>query len=69
MVASQKAEREEKVGKMTIDAAKLPLFLDRVRIQFDIFTAQVLEFDLGGYVYQPGQSTNAKPVFLRGYPA
>jgi hypothetical protein len=31
--------------------------------------AQVLEFDLGGYVYQPGQSTNAKPVFLRGYPA
>ena len=29
--------------------------------------AQVLEFDLGGYVYQPSQSTSAKPVFLRNH--
>jgi cytoplasmic iron level regulating protein YaaA (DUF328/UPF0246 family) len=31
--------------------------------------AQIVEFDLGGYAYQPEQSTPEKPVFLRDYPA
>jgi cytoplasmic iron level regulating protein YaaA (DUF328/UPF0246 family) len=29
---------------------------------------QVSEFDLGGYVYQPNQSSVESPVFLRDYP-
>ena len=29
---------------------------------------QVSEFDLGGYVYQPNQSSAESPVFLRDYP-
>jgi len=31
--------------------------------------AQIVDFDLGGYIYQPEQSTAGKPVFLRDYPA
>ena len=31
--------------------------------------AQIMDFDLGGYAYQPEQSTAEKPVFLRDYPA
>ena len=31
--------------------------------------SQIAEFDLGGYAYQPEQSTAEKPVFLRDYPA
>jgi cytoplasmic iron level regulating protein YaaA (DUF328/UPF0246 family) len=31
--------------------------------------AKIVDFDLGGYIYQPEQSTAGKPVFLRDYPA
>jgi hypothetical protein len=30
--------------------------------------AQIADFDVGGYVYQPKQSTPEAPVFLRDYP-
>ena len=28
--------------------------------------SRIKNFDLGGYIYSPEQSTNKKPVFLRG---
>ncbi len=30
--------------------------------------AQIADFDVGGYVYQPKKSTPEAPVFLRDYP-
>jgi len=30
--------------------------------------AQIADFDVGGYAYQPSQSTPERPVFLREYP-
>ena len=29
---------------------------------------QIADFDVGGYAYQPSQSTPDRPVFLREYP-
>jgi cytoplasmic iron level regulating protein YaaA (DUF328/UPF0246 family) len=31
--------------------------------------AQITDFDVGGYSYQPSQSTPERPVFMRDYPA
>ncbi|MGB0798529.1 MAG: YaaA family protein, partial [Planktomarina sp.] len=41
----------------------------RFVVQNRLTTAsQIQEFDLGGYEFQPDQSTPEKPVFLRDYP-